>query len=183
MITLLKDEEIILIQRRHWLPFTIESVPFIIISILPFVLFAFSQILPLNIKIIFDSYSNYYFFFSFVLIFIIWLIFIIFWTNYYLDMVIITNKRIIDIEQISLFSRDEAEIRFEKIQDVKIEINGVLPSLFKFGDIYIQSAAEMEEFILKDIPDPYKIKDIIAVQKEKIFDESKKLAELVSGNV
>jgi|YNPMSStandDraft_1061717.scaffolds.fasta_scaffold10606_5 uncharacterized membrane protein YdbT with pleckstrin-like domain len=183
MITLLKDEEIILIQRRHWLPFVLESIPFIIISILPFMLFAFSQTLPLNIKIIFDNYSNYYFFFSFVLIFVLWLIFIIFWTNYYLDMIIITNKRIIDMEQIGLFSRDEAEIRFEKIQDIKIEINGVLPSLFKFGDIHIQSAAEMKEFILKDIPDPYKIKDVIAIQKEKIFSENKKSTELTSGNV
>ena len=71
-----------------------------------------------------------------------------------------------------LFARDEAEIRFEKIEDIRVEIVGFLPSLLKFGNIYIQSAAESREFILKDFQDPYKIKDIIAAQKEKIFEES-----------
>jgi len=174
MITLFKDEEIILIQRKYWLSFVLESIPLILIAILPFILFIFIKVLslPQDIKSIFLNYSSYYFFFTFNLIFILWLFLGTLWTNYYLDILIITNKRIIDIEQIGLFARDEAEINFEKIQDVRIEIVGFLPSLLKFGNIYIQSAAENREFILKDFHNPYKIKDIInaqiAAQKEKI---------------
>lgn len=176
MITLLKDEEIILIQRKYWLPFVLEAIPLLLIIILPFILFIFIEAMPLpqDIKNIFLDYSGYYFFFAFNLIFIIWLFLGALWTNYYLDILIVTNKRIMDIEQTGLFARDEAEIRFEKIEDIRVEIVGFLPSLLKFGNIYIQSAAENREFILKDFQDPYKIKDIIATQKEKIFEESRK---------
>lgn len=174
MITLFKDEEIILIQRKYWLPFALEAIPLILIAILPFILFIFIEAIPLpqDIKNIFLDYSGYYFFFAFNLIFIIWLFLGTLWTNYYLDILIVTNRRVIDIEQIGLFARDEAEIRFEKIEDIRVEIVGFLPSLLKFGNIYIQSAAENREFILKDFQDPYKIKDVIAAQKEKIFEES-----------
>jgi len=175
MITLFKDEKIILIQRKYWLPFVLEAIPLVLIAILPFILFIFIEALPLpqDIKNIFLNYSNYYFFFSFNFVFIVWMFLGILWTNYYLDILIITNKRIIDIEQIGLFSRDEAEIRFEKIEDIRIEIVGFLPSLLKFGNIHIQSAAEKREFVLKDFQNPYKIKDIIATQKEKVFEENK----------
>ncbi|MGB9608764.1 MAG: hypothetical protein ACPL3E_00090, partial [Minisyncoccia bacterium] len=65
MITLFKDEEIILIQRRHWLPFFSKSISLLFLAILPFIIFALSQALPQNIQIIFLNYSNYYFFFTF----------------------------------------------------------------------------------------------------------------------
>ncbi|MGC8775915.1 MAG: PH domain-containing protein [Minisyncoccia bacterium] len=167
MITLFKDEEIILIQRRHWLPFFSKSISLLFLAILPFIIFALSQALPQNIQIIFLNYSNYYFFFTFSLIFILWLIFVVLWTNYYLDFILITNKRIIDVEQFNLFKRDESELRFEDVEDIKVEISGIIPSLFKFGNINIQSAGETREIILKNIPDPYKIKDLVAHQIEK----------------
>jgi len=173
MITLLKDEEIILIQRRHWLPFLFEILPLAILTCLPFIfaLFIFGGYLPSNLNNVFLNYKNYYFFFSFVFIFILWIISIVLWTNYYLDIIIITNKRIIDIEQFSFFSRDESEVRFEDIEDVKIEINGFWESLLKFGNIYIQTAAESGEFKIKNIENPEKIKDIISLQKEKVAEK------------
>ncbi len=165
MITLFKDENIVLIQRRHWFPFVGQIIPFIILAILPFIIFAFVEKLPTPLKNSIIAYSNYYFFFVFVFLFIIWLFIIIFWTDYYLDVLIITNKRIIDIEQLNLFNRDEAEMNFDAIEDIKVEIIGFLESFFKFGNIYIQSAGEGREFIIKDIPNPDKIKNIIAEQK------------------
>ncbi|MCX7589357.1 MAG: PH domain-containing protein [Patescibacteria group bacterium] len=169
MITLLKDEEIILIKRRHSFIFISETMGLILISIIPFLLIGFINLIPENIiKInnILQNYFNYYLFFSFCFIFICWLIFIISWTNYYLDTIIITNKRIIDIEQINLFHRDEAEIRYENIEDIKVETIGFLASILKFGNIHIQSAAEAREIIIKNISNPYEVKDIISKQKE-----------------
>lgn len=167
MINLFKDEEIILIQRRHWLPFLNTIIGLLFLGILPFIVFNFNVLLPENIQTAFLNYSKYYFFFSFSFIFILWLIFVIAWTNYYLDFVIITNKRIIDIEQFSLFHRDEAELRFEDVEDIKVEIIGFIQSVLKFGNINIQSAGENREIILKNIPNPYEIKNIIAKQIEK----------------
>lgn len=168
MITLFKDEKIILIQRRHWLPFIIEIIFLIIIAILPFFIFIFLEILPPQINQIIITYLNYYFFFSFALVLILWIASMIIWTNYYLDILILTNKRIIDIEQIGLFARDEAEIRYENVEDIKIEVIGIIASVFKFGNIHIQSAGESREIIIKNIPHPEKIKEIISFQKEEV---------------
>lgn len=168
MITLFKDEKIILIQRRHWLPFILEIILLITLSILPFFIFILIEILPPQINQIITAYANYYFFFSFALIFILWICGVIIWTNYYLDILILTNKRIIDIEQIGLFARDEAEIRYENIEDIKTEVIGFIASLFKFGNVHIQSAGESREIILKNIPQPEKIKEIISLQKEEL---------------
>jgi uncharacterized membrane protein YdbT with pleckstrin-like domain len=168
MINLLKDEEIILIQRRHWLPFFSELISLIFLAILPFIIFAFVENLPQNLKDSIINYSNYYFFFTFAFLFILWIFAIIFWTNYYLDILIITNKRIIDIEQINIFSRDQAEMDFSAIQDIKIETNGIFESIFRFGNIYIQSAGQGREFIIKSISHPEKIKDVIYAQKNNL---------------
>lgn len=169
MITLFKDEKIILIQRRHWFPFAIEILSLIILAIFPFFILVILEILPPQINQIITTYRNYYFFFSTSLIFILWIGGLIFWTNYYLDILILTNKRIIDIEQIGFFARDEAEIRYENIEDIKIEVIGIIASLFKFGNIHIQSAGESREIIIKNIPHPEKIKEIISSQKEEVY--------------
>lgn len=167
MINLLKDEEIILIERRHLFVFLFETIGLFFIALLPFLLISFINILPENLINITKIYLNYYIFFSFCFVFLCWLLFIISWTNYYLDILIITNKRVIDIEQISLFHRDEAEIRYENIEDIKIETIGFIQSIFKFGNLHIQTAGESREIVLHNIKNPYKIKDIIAKQKEE----------------
>ncbi|MHA1748185.1 MAG: hypothetical protein ACTSYF_06020 [Promethearchaeota archaeon] len=67
---------------------------------------------------------------------------LIFWTVYYLNVLIITNKRIIDVEQHSLFRREVSEFMLVKVQDVTIEIPNFTASLFKFGNIIVQTAGE-----------------------------------------
>lgn len=168
MITLLKNEEIIKIERRHSFNFLSETIGLLFIAILPFILIIFINLLPENLINLFKNYFNYYIFFSFCLVFICWLIFMISWTNYYLDILIITNKRIIDIEQVSLFHRDEAEVRYENIEDIKIETIGFIQSILKFGNLHIQTAAESREIVIKNISNPQKIKEIISKQKEEI---------------
>lgn len=76
------------------------------------------------------------------------------WVNYYLDLWIITNERIIAMEQRGLFNRSVSELRLNRIQDVSSEVKGFLPTLFKYGRIHIQTAAEQDMFEFKDIPNP-----------------------------
>ena len=91
----------------------------------------------------------------------VWLLFCKFWVDYYLDILVVTDKRIVDIEQIGFFNRRVSTVRLEKIQDITIAVRGILGSMLKFGEIRIQSAGEAREFLMKDVPNPYHIKETV----------------------
>ena len=89
----------------------------------------------------------------------VWLMFSKFWVNYYLDVWVITGKRLIDIEQKGFFHREVSTLNFENIEDISVVIKGIIPSFFKFGEIRVQTAAEAREFVMKMAADPTNIKN------------------------
>ena len=97
--------------------------------------------------------------------------FIVAWTNYYIDVLVVTNKRIIDIEQVGLFTRDIAELRLENIQDIKVEVVGLIQSFLKMGNLNIQTAGRNKEISLKNIPQAYEVKNTISKCYDEILKE------------
>ena len=86
---------------------------------------------------------------------LVWgLLFFVSWLNYYLDVWIITNERIINITQQRLFHRIVSEQKLYRVQDVTWQIEGVLGNIFKFGNVTIQTAGEQGKFTFEHIPDP-----------------------------
>jgi uncharacterized membrane protein YdbT with pleckstrin-like domain len=74
---------------------------------------------------------------------------------------IITNQRIIEARLIGLFNVQYSSFELDKIQDMTAKIEGLLPSIFRFGDLRIQTAAEKGEFLLDQIEDPELVKQVI----------------------
>lgn len=97
----------------------------------------------------------------------IWLFFYTNFVDYYLDMWVITNDRLIDIRQEALFSRTIAELDLYKIQDITSEVKGIFPTIFNYGKIYIQTAGEQERFTLINVPDPHNLRKKIADLSEE----------------
>lgn len=91
----------------------------------------------------------------------IWLFFFFSFIDYYLDVWIITNERIINVEQQGFFSRTISEQRLFRVQDVTSEVVGVLPTFFKYGNVYVQTAAEKDRFAFEQVPDPNGVRDTI----------------------
>jgi uncharacterized membrane protein YdbT with pleckstrin-like domain len=97
----------------------------------------------------------------------LWQIIFLVVADYYLDCWILTNERIISTESKGLFNRIESSISYDKIQDLTIEVKGFFPALLNFGDIRIETAAELGKFTFSQISDPEKVKEIIFnLQKE-----------------
>lgn len=161
MISLLDNERIILKKRRHWLVIALELAPIVLLFILPGILLLVDSFSPI-VNVIISEYINFAVFFLFAWWLFLWMISFVVWTNYYLDVLIITNKRVIDIEQLGLFARDIVEVRMGKIEDIKIEIIGFVSSLLHMGNIYIQTAGESKEVVIKNIPNPNEVREIIA---------------------
>ncbi|EKE11588.1 MAG: hypothetical protein ACD_15C00059G0026 [uncultured bacterium] len=115
---------------------------------------------------------------------LILILFFLIWIDYYFDVWIITNKRIINIEQKGLFSREISELELNKIQDVSAHVSGVIPTFLDYGDVFVQTAGERERFIFKKISAPYATKDLImsleknnekAIEKEKAMGEAREI--------
>jgi hypothetical protein len=83
------------------------------------------------------------------------------WVFYYLNVQIITNLRIVDIDQKGLFSRSIAELHIDKIEDVTSESNGALATVFQYGNVYVQTAGTVERFEFDHVPAPERIEKII----------------------
>jgi len=74
---------------------------------------------------------------------------------------VITNQRILEARFISFFNIKYSSIELSKIQDMTVSIEGVFPSLFRFGNLKIETAGEKGEFILNQIENPEIVKQII----------------------
>lgn len=92
---------------------------------------------------------------------LIWMYAFLVWIDYYFDVWIITNERIINIEQKGLFVRSVSELKFSRIQDVTSEVRGMIPTILNFGDVKIQTASDEDFFLFRQVPDPYYVKDVI----------------------
>lgn len=175
----LPDEKIIKIVRRDFFILFQRMLSFVLMAVLPFIFFYLMITANLELlenemvyPIIVLGTSIYYLF--------IWLFFFFSFIDYYLDIWIITNKRIIDIEQRGFFSRIIAEHKLFRIQDVTSEINGAIPTFLKYGEVFVQTAGTKQRFNFHQVPDPDGIRDLVIKLVQKNRKEQAKEMKLDS---
>ena len=168
------DENVIFEVRKHWIVFAGAVVAFCFGILFPIViyfvaLYMFPQIAPY-------LSGNYFrvFLFVYVLWFLFcWIAFFLRWTKYFLDVWYVTGKRIIGIEQERIFYRAISNLRFDKIQDVTVEVNGFLATALNYGDIRVQTASENErDFFISTVKNPEEVKRTIFGQHNSVADKS-----------
>lgn len=109
----------------------------------------------------------------------IWIFFFSEFTDYYLDIDIVTNDRIIDIVQKGLFGRSVAELDLTRVQDVESEIKGIIPTLLDFGTVVVQTAAEKENFRFEQVPHPHKVRQRIL--EMAALDRKREARDIMTG--
>jgi len=78
--------------------------------------------------------------------------------EFYLDAWIVTNDRVVDIEQFGLFSRTISELELFRIQDITVDVHGIFATLFKYGTLTIMTASSNLNIVFKNIPSPNKVR-------------------------
>lgn len=162
MIQLLPGEELLTAERRHWLPIALESVSLLIAAILPLSLLVGAELMPVGAVATVNEHQSFVWFLYTVWLLGLWMIFAISITNYYLDVLLVTNRRVIDIEQLGLFSRDVAELHLENIVDLHVEVKGFIASFFNYGNLYLQTSSERPQFSMSNVQDPHRVQEIIS---------------------
>ncbi|MFZ3020079.1 MAG: PH domain-containing protein [Minisyncoccia bacterium] len=161
MLNLDTNEHVLLEVRKHWFVLTPVMTILFVLAFAPLIFSsAFIYFVPVSISKISGVSAGTFFYALWLLC--LWIYFFINWTNYYLDVWFITEKRIISIDQVSIFHRKISNLGLDKIQDVSIEQKGIMQSTMKFGDILVKTAAEGDTgFYLKDADNPDRVREII----------------------
>jgi hypothetical protein len=149
-------ENIILLLRHHPFNVLVRVGSFGIACLAPIIIgtVAFPYLSENNLVAVFLTLSSAFYM-------LLWIGIFYSLTLYTLDVMIITNKRIIDHDQHGLFNRSIAGLHLVRVQDVSVHTHGIMETFLKFGDIVIQSAGSEKKFIFPNISDPEKVKNTV----------------------
>ncbi|MBP9817459.1 PH domain-containing protein [Candidatus Shapirobacteria bacterium] len=143
------DETIILALRSHWFT-NLHWILVALVAVIIPTLIPFNQFLN-----IFSSSFGF--------------IFMIFWyiatfaysfekfLSWYFDLYIITNERVVDIDFNNLLDKKFSECNLANIEDVTSRVIGFFPTMFNYGNVLIQTAAEKNQLVFESVPNPEKV--------------------------
>lgn len=81
--------------------------------------------------------------------------------NWYFNVGIVTNKRIIDIDFSGILYKEVTVARQDKIEDITIKSGGYFEAFFDYGVIFIQTAGMETNIEFHDVPRPSEAVKII----------------------
>ncbi len=148
-----ENEKIALVVRRHKIILLTYGFYIILMAAIP-PIFYFSIMPRAFPGFLYEPYDKVFVLLSIIFYGFVWIAAFTVWLDYYLDIWIVTDQRILDVEQVGLFSRVVSEVDLEKIQDVTSEVHGMPATIFGFGDIQVQTADEEKKFTMKSVPHP-----------------------------
>lgn len=154
-----KNEQIILFTRRHfvtnlpWIIITFTAIltPLLFSSILQLInLPLFSLPLSLSIDLLFFYYIMIFgfAFYNFL--------------DWFYNIGIVTQKRILDIDFMHLSYIDIAITQLPEVEDVVQRQKGFFASFFDYGDVIAHTVPGKENFVFERIPHPAQVVDIMS---------------------
>lgn len=168
-------EKIILEVRKHWFVFLMPVMTLVLGVALPIIFYFVwnSGFVPSKIHFNLVGAKLYFVLFLYMIWTLgLWAIFFVQWTNYYLDVWYVTDKRIIDINQKGIFHREISNLRFDKIQDISVEVKGIIATFLNYGDIRVQTASEnSKDFFIHHASDPEGAKKLIFSQHHRVAEQ------------
>ena len=162
--TLKKDEKILLIIRQHWIILVLPVFVWMVLAILLLTLGWFSFSTGLIILLVAALYPIYAY------------------INWKYNLWCVTNLRVVD--ESGFFSRYSKESPLDKINNVEYD-QSVWGRMLGFGDVDIQTAAELGETTYNLIHHPKLLKDTITQAQEEnkkaqISNQATQLAEAIA---
>lgn len=147
------EEVIVLLLRKHWL----TNLPWIIMGAiliavpLPFVYFPVLEFMPerfLVVTILFWYLAtSAYILEKFI--------------SWFFNVYIVTDERVFDVDFHNLVYREISDANIDAIQDVTSTIGGVIRTSFDYGDVIIQTSAEIPQIDFQAVPHPDRVAKIL----------------------
>jgi uncharacterized membrane protein YdbT with pleckstrin-like domain len=155
-----EEETIILLLRKH----PITNLPWIIIAAVLVALPFLFNVLPITSVLPARFYLVGLLAWYLIVLAYVFESFISWFFNVY----IVTDERIVDVDFLHLVYRQISYAKIDQIQDITSEMGGVVRTIFNYGDVLIQTAAEISEFTFEAVPVPDQvIKTLSSLQAEE----------------
>ncbi len=157
-------EHVVREMRKHWFLFVVELLPYAIFALVPLAIIPLIKVAggPL---VSFTSSFTWASPLARALLGAWWLMVWIgafnTFTRYFLNLWVLTNDRIVDVKQRGFFNREVSSLLLNRVQDITIDTEGLMASLLDFGDINVQSAGAVDRVVMRGIPRPAQMRDII----------------------
>ena len=173
-------EHVLISLRKHPLIAVGQLIPFLILDYLPYLIPQFvTYIEHMNNGTVLVPYLAGLTFGNPWFDFIVGIYWLFVWmgafgvfTNYFLDQWIVTNERIIDINQVDFWNREISSLFLSRIQNVETEIDGFFHTLFGFGTVSVESAgAEVGRVKMAGLARPNHVRDLILHEIAKFHGE------------
>ncbi len=91
--------------------------------------------------------------------------------NWYFNVYFVTTQRIIDVDFYNLIDKKVSSAELDMIQDDSYTSYGIWRILFNYGDVFIQTAAEVSEFDFLAVPNPERVIKIIDELRDKVKEK------------
>ncbi len=110
------------------------------------------------------------------------------WRRYFVwqhTVFVITDQRVVDVEQRGFFDRTYSEIGHNDIQDVTFRVKGILPTIFRYGTLSVKTAGTAADLEMRRVRYPAKFHDLINDLREEAktavpkLTRTRKVKELV----
>lgn len=160
-----KGEEVELFLRRHF----VTNVPWVVFSITlllippvlgPIIAPIFPFTIPTQLGLVLLAFWYLAVFGTVMLTSFI---------NWYFNVYIVTNERILDVDFVNLLYREVSSTRLNLIQDVTVKTGGVVRAIFHYGDVFIQTAGTEVNFDFHAVSRP----EIVAQTIERLMREQR----------
>jgi hypothetical protein len=159
------EEKIILILRRH----PITNVGWIAITLLMLLAPNFLKYFPI-LEFLPDRYQ-------FVALIGWYLVTTAFafekFLAWFFNVNIVTDERVFDVNFVNLVYREMTDANIDLIQDVTVRMGSVIRTIFRYGDVFIQTAAEVPRIIFEAVPDPDGVAKVL--RELRVEEEQEKI--------
>ena len=88
--------------------------------------------------------------------------------DFYYDLIVVTDRRLVEVDQELLFFRRISELPLEEVEDVTSLTEGFLSDVFGYGTVEVQTAGTEDKFIATNIYAPREVTAIILNLSEQV---------------
>lgn len=161
-------ERVIAAVRKHWFVLFLELLPFLVLALVPTILPELVDWVARqsNTPVPFRDFLTFE---SPIGRFVLGLWWLLIWvgafntfTQFYLNLWVITSSRIVYINQHGFFDRHVNSFLLSHVQDVSTEVDGFFATVLGYGSVRAQTAAsEGTDCYMKDVPHPARLRNTI----------------------
>lgn len=162
------DDEIILFVRKYWIKYFFIALFACLVISIPFILvlsFLFNASLT-NMQVEYATIILSIYFL--ILLGLVLYAFV----DYYLDIFILTQDRVVFVRQNGFFNRQIDEVYYKDVDEVGVDVKGFLKSTFNYGDLVLHPGNDLAVLTVDGIHEPHKVARLI-MDKHKEFYHNK----------